>query len=230
MNIFKRFALFLYGIAGIGCIVTLALPWFGPWTRLAASFLDVLWYRYLVLGLLGITAVGVLASLCRALFTPRNSKTVVVSKANGDQVTVTTAAISSQASHIIEANHDYFVEKVQVRTRGRGKVNVTARVRPAYAIDIAREGKRLHDELMSGLATICGTSIKRVELQFVEPDSLDPKPEYLSVSPVYETPTSNELQAIEPARPSGITIPMGWASASSADLEASVETTTSEER
>jgi hypothetical protein len=105
-----------------------------------------------------------------------------VSKSNGDQVTVATAAITSQASHVIEQDGDYFAEKVWVSARRSGHVRVKARVRPAHAVDVTVEGQRLHDLLMDELSKTCGKAIDKIELEFVQPDSLDPKPSYLSAS------------------------------------------------
>ncbi|MBQ9007373.1 MAG: alkaline shock response membrane anchor protein AmaP [Atopobiaceae bacterium] len=218
MNAFKRICLFLFGVSGIVALVTLALPWFGPWTRGATTLMTVNWYVTMVQVALGITALGVLVSLGRAIFTPRKSKTVVVTKQSGDEVTVTTAAISSQAAHIVEEDHDFFAERVTVVAKRRGHVRVFVRVRPAHAINVTEEGARLHARLEEGLSALCGKSIDRIVLEFVEPDSLDPKPEYLDVSEspsveagsyvgaaTYETlaPSSSS-----PDYPTEITVPM----------------------
>ena len=182
MNVFKRIGLFLVGVAGIVSLATLCLPWFGPWTKLATAMMTAQWYLYLIMCTAGITLLGSIISLGRALLTPHNAKTVMVSKSNGDAVMVSTAAIASQAAHIVEQDHEYFAEKVTVTARGRGHVKVAIRVRPAHAINITEEGQRLHDRLVDGLSGICGKALDRVELEFVEPDSLDPKPSYLNTS------------------------------------------------
>lgn len=218
MNAFKRICLFIFGIAGIIALTTLALPWFGPWTRGATALMSTVWYATMVKVALGVTALGVLITLGRAIFSPSKSKTVVVTKQSGDEVTVTTAAISSQAAHIVEEDHDYFAERVTVVAKRRGHVRVFVRVRPAHAVNVTEEGARLHARLEEGLAALCGKSIDRIVLEFVEPDSLDPKPDYLDVAEPVEV-THFESAAYEPAsyeplapaaaeHPTEITVPM----------------------
>lgn len=199
MNVFKRMALFVFGLTGIIALVTLMLPWVGPWTRAAASLMALQWYAYVVEGAAAVTLVGLIITLGRALLTPHNAKTVRVSKSNGDEVTVSTAAIASQAAHIVEEDREYFAEKVWVTARRRGKVRVAIRVRPAHAVDVTVEGARLHDRLAKGLAAVCGKSLDRVELEFVEPDSLDPKPDYLKVSA--DEQAAQEAHYTNPAAP-----------------------------
>ena len=219
MNAFKRICLFLFGVSGIVALVALTLPWFGPWTRGATALMSTTWYAMMVQGTIAVTALGVLISLGRAIFTPSKSKTVVVTKQSGDEVTITTAAISSQAAHIVEEDHEFFAERVTVLAKRRGHVRVFVRVRPAHAINVTEEGARLHDRLEEGLSALCGKSIDRIVIEFVEPDSLDPKPEYLDVSDSssvemghYEAPTygSASYDALAPSTSDypEITVPM----------------------
>lgn len=216
MNPFKRIGMFVFGIAGIICLVTLSLPWFGPWTRGATALMTVRWYNIMVRVAIGITALGVLVMLARSILTPRKSKTVVVTKSSGDEITITTAAISSQVAHIVEEDHEFFAEKVMVYAKRRGHVRVRVRVRPAHAINVTEEGAILHQRLEEGLATMCGKSVDRIVIEFVEPDSLDPKPEFLGVLDTHHESYSEpygESSAIEPFAPADdhpveITVPM----------------------
>lgn len=194
MNFFKRICLFFFGAAGIIALLALSLPWVGPWTKLAVSMLAQEWYFIMVEAVVCITAFGLLFSLLYAIFAPRNAKTVLVSKSGSDQVTVATAAISSQATHIIEADGDYHAERVNVSAR-RGRVNVMARVRPVYAVNVTVEGQRLHDALVSGLSEICGDAVGRVNIEFTQPDSLDPKPDYSSVDSSYSNSYSSDYSS-----------------------------------
>lgn len=223
MNFFKRICLFFFGAAGIIALLALSLPWVGPWTKLAVSMLAQEWYFIMVEAVVCITAFGLLFSLLYAIFAPRNAKTVLVSKSGSDQVTVATAAISSQANHIIEADGDYHAERVRVSAR-RGRVNVSARVRPVYAVNVTVEGQRLHDALVSGLSEICGDAVGRVNIEFTQPDSLDPKPDYSSAESSYSGSYTSDYSSSYPSasyealpsqssRPSEssyeITVPMG---------------------
>lgn len=177
MNILKRIALLVFGVAGLFCLVALSLPWVGPFTKGAAALLYLPWYFALVQVAVVITAVGAVLALLRGILTPRNAKTVVVGISGGDQITVSTSAIASQAAHVVEQEGDYMVQKVRV-SASHHKVNVGVRVRPAYAIDVTQEGAHLHEALIDGLAAICGKAINRVTVEFSEPESLEPRPLY----------------------------------------------------
>ena len=177
MNILKRVALLVFGVAGLFCLVALSLPWVGPFTKGAAALLYLPWYFALVQVAVVITAVGAVLALLRGILTPRNAKTVLVGIPGGDQITVSTSAIASQAAHIVEQEGDYLVQKVRV-SASHHKVNVRVRVRPAYAIDVTQEGAHLHEALIDGLSTICGKAINRVTVEFSEPESLEPRPLY----------------------------------------------------
>lgn len=174
MGGFKRFLLIIFVLAAGLCLAALALPWFGPFQGQAAAMMDNWYYFIGVQVALAITLVGVVVTLLRALFTPRKRKTVVVDRSGGDQITVTTAAISSQATHVIEDGDRFVAEKVRVSAKRGGKVRVDVRVRPRHTVDISREGKELHDAVTAGLSTICGEKVKHVNLEFVEAELPEP--------------------------------------------------------
>lgn len=168
MGGFKRFCLIVFALAGIACLCALVLPWVGPYQEEAIALMDNDYYYIGVQVVAAITALGVVLVLLRALFTPRKRKTVVVSKSGGDQISVTTAAISSQAIHVVEEQGTLIAEKVHVSTNKGSKVKVDVRVRPRQTVDISAEGQRLHDDLARGLSTICGDRVQRINLEFVE--------------------------------------------------------------
>lgn len=174
MGGFRRFALIIFSVAGALCLAALALPWIGPFQREATALMDNWYYYIAVQVVLAISLLGLLVTLLRALFTPRKRKTVVVDRSGGDQITVTTAAISSQAAHAVEAGDRFVAEKVRVSAKKRGKVRVDVRVRPRHTVDISREGKELHDSVAASLATICGEKVQHVNLEFVEAEAPEP--------------------------------------------------------
>ena len=179
MGGFRRLVLIIFSLAGALCLAALALPWMGPFQREATALMDN-WYYYLAVQVvLAITLAGVVVALLRALLTPRKRKTVVVDRSGGDSITVTTAAISSQATHVIEAGDRFVAEKVRVASKRGGKVSVDVRVRPRHTVDISREGRELHDALALGLATICGDRVRHVNLQFVEAENAVPAQDVL---------------------------------------------------
>lgn len=174
MNGLRRFCLIVFALAGALCLCALALPWIGPYQREATAMMDNDYYYIAVQVVLAITALGVVVALLRALLTPRKRKTVVVDKMGGDTITVTTAAIASQATHVIEGSGRFIAEKVRVNSKGRGNVSVDVRVRPRYTVDITDEGKRLHEDLARGLAIICGERVRHLNIEFLEAEAPEP--------------------------------------------------------
>ena len=174
MNGLRRFCLIVFALAGALCLCALALPWIGPYQREATAMMDNDYYYIAVQVVLAITALGVVVALLRALLTPRKRKTVVVDKMGGDTITVTTAAIASQATHVVEGSGRFIAEKVRVNSKGRGNVSVDVRVRPRYTVDITDEGKRLHEDLAKGLAIICGERVRHLNLEFLEAEAPEP--------------------------------------------------------
>lgn len=222
MNAFKRLCLFFFGLAGLAALTALMLPWFGPWTEQAVRMLRVPWYYITLEVCVGIAALGLLISLLRALFAPRRTKTVIVSMADSDKITVTTSAISSQAAHIVESRGDFTAEKVWVNATKRA-VDVSLRVRPLYAMNIAEVGTALHAELVGGLSEIAGDAIRSIDIEFVEADSLDAAPEAAygqgggTAGPAAAAlPEQGMAAANEPHYE--ITVPMGHAAAESAPI------------
>lgn len=214
MSGFKRFGLIVFGLAGALCLAALALPWIGPFQRLASDLMLNTYYYLAMQVCLAITSAGVLVALVRGLLTPRQSKTVVIDKTGGDQITVSTAAISSQATHVVERDGRFVAEKVRVRARKNGNVVVDVRVRPRHTVDVSREGQHLHDELSAGLATICGDKIRHVNLQFVEAELAAPaepeEPEIPEVPlSVYERASRTQDMVVASNETNDITVTMG---------------------
>lgn len=174
MSGLRRLCLIVFALAATVCLCALALPWIGPYQDEAAALMDNDYYYMAIQVTLAITALFVLVTLLRALFTPRKRKTVVVSKSGKDQITVTTQAISSQATHVIEGSGNLIAEKVHVQAKKNGKVSVDVSVRPRQTINIAQEGQRLHDNLAEGLSVICGDNVRRIHLQFLEAEEPAP--------------------------------------------------------
>jgi hypothetical protein len=164
-------------------------------------------YYYLALQVvLAITAFGLVVTLLVSIFAPRKRKAVVISSEGGDQITVTKTAISSQATHVIEDGDKFVAEKVRVGLGRGGRIEVSARIRPRRVVDITTEGKRLHDNLASGLATVCGDRVF-VEAEMPEPaqDVVVETVESLEVpASVYE----NAARLAESEEPSDITVPL----------------------
>lgn len=208
----KRFCLFVFGLAGVLCLCALALPWVGPYQSEAAALMANPYYYLASQALLAVTAFGLIVTLLVSIFAPRKRKTVVISSDGGDQITVTKTAISSQATHVIEDGDRYVAEKVRVGLGRGGKIEVAARIRPRRVVDVTIEGKRLHDDLASGLATICGDRVQHVNLEFVEAEMPEPAQdvvvETVDSLEVPESVYEHAASLAEAEEPADITVPL----------------------
>lgn len=219
MGWFKRLCLIVFGLVGLCALAALCLPWVGPWTAEARALIADDTYFNALAGAVGITGAGLLFCLLRALFAPRNRKSVVISALDGGQITVTRTAIASQARHIVERDGTCLASATRVRAKKRGHVRVSVRVTPLHALNVVEKGAELHDELVSGLATICDDKLEEVSLDFTDPQDFeepgdDYEERYLRPSDAPaaeeardEDPSSRERGA-DPDRSGEIVVPM----------------------
>lgn len=211
MNGFKRLCLVVFSLAGLFSLAALALTWFGPWTEAATVLLSLDAYVVVLAVCMAITLLGLLVELFRGLFS-RRVRTVEVAVVDGGAITVTREAIASQASHIVEADGTCTASRVRVDAKPRGHVRVFVRVLPAESLDVIAKGAELHEELVQGLAAVCGDKLEDVSLEFVEPRTVS----VVAGEPDYDyeyEPAEAEPAAPEPApdedEPAQIRIPMG---------------------
>ena len=171
MNGFKRLCLFIFGVSGLLSLAALSLVWVGPWTTQARSLItENNWYFIVLEVLVCIAAFGLLVCLLRALFTPSGPKETMVLELDGGNITVTRAAIITQARHVIEADGTCEAVAVRASMGKRGNVRVRVRVRPHLPVDVTERGSILHTELEQGLAKICGDSVRSIKIVFTEPE------------------------------------------------------------
>ncbi len=159
MGGFKRLCLAVWSLAGVFTLAALGLTWAGPWTDVASALMVINEYWIALEVCFCITAAGLVVTLLRALFS-RCVKTVEVTTVDGGVISVTRAAIASQASH------------VSVSAKPRGHVRVHVRVLPHESVDVVEKGAQLHEELCLGLAAVCGDKLEDVSLEFVEPEAV----------------------------------------------------------
>ena len=217
MGGFKRFCMFVFGLAGLLGVIALALTWVGPWTAQASALMSLENYFYAVEVCVAIALVIMLVVLLRAIFA-RSVRTIEVTTVNGGTISVSRDAIASQATHIVEADGTCSADRVDVKAKKSGHVRVHVRVLPHETVDVVAKGAELHDELVRGLASVCGDKIDRVSLEFIEPESVtvatpasatesEPLPE---AAPAYEPPAVEETEPTERLdSTSEITVSMG---------------------
>ncbi len=224
MGGFKRFCMFVFGLAGLLGVIALALTWVGPWTAQASALMSIENYFCAVEVCVAIALVIMLVVLLRAIFA-RSVRTIEVTTVNGGTISVSRDAIASQATHIVEADGTCSADRVDVKAKKSGHVRVHVRVLPHETVDVVAKGAELHDELVRGLASVCGDKVDRVSLEFVEPESVtvaapasatEPEPLPTASVPSYEAPAVEETEPTEHLdSTSEITVSMGGSRAAS---------------
>ena len=172
MNGLKRLCMVVFALADAFAMAALALTWFGPWVDEASVLLNLEPYVIALLVCMAISALGLLVILGRAFFARRTVRTVEIATVDGGVISVTRDAIAAQASHIVEADGTCTAARVRVDAKQRGHVRVHVRVLPHETVDVVLKGAELHEELIDGLAAVCGDKVEDVSLEFIEPESV----------------------------------------------------------
>jgi hypothetical protein len=198
MNAFKRLCLFVFGLAGLACLALFVLPLCGVGNVQVAHILsDPIGYR-VVLGCAAFVALGLLICVLYALFAPRNARTIQVSTMGGDKIQVSRDAIRAQAVHVIESDGRFSARSINVRAKKRGHVRVSARVQPARVVNVVESGAELHDRLVEGLSEVCGSTLDRVELEFVDAASHEEEVDFDTLEARYSAQDATLPQTAQP--------------------------------
>ena len=168
----KRLCTVIFVLATVFALAALTLTWYGPWTDEATALLYLEPYALAVLICMVVSGLGLLVLLVRAIFGGRRVRTVEVATVDGGVISVTRDAIAAQASHIVEADGTCLADRVRVDAKPRGHVRVHVRVLPRKTVDVVAKGAELHEELVEGLAAVCGDTVENVSLEFVEPEAV----------------------------------------------------------
>lgn len=200
----KRLCTVVFVLADLFACAALALTWFGPWTAEASVLLYLEPYALALLACLSVTGVGLLILLLRALFVGHKVRTIEVAAVDGGTISVTRDAVAAQASHIVEADGTCTAARVRVDAKPRGHVRVHVRVLPHETVDVVAKGAELHTELVDGLAAVCGDTVERVSLEFVQPESVTVTPAEDTSAEVAEETASGAVDTT-----SEITVSMG---------------------
>lgn len=172
MRGFKRLCSVIFVLADLFVLGALFLTWYGPWTDEASALLYLEPYSLAIIVCLAVSGLGLLVLLCRALFSGHKVRTIEVASVDGGIISVTRDAIAAQASHIVEADGTCTAARVRVDAKPRGHVRVHVRVLPHKTVDVVAKGAELHEELIDGLAAVCGNTVENVSLEFVEPEAV----------------------------------------------------------
>lgn len=194
MGGFRRFVLFVFSLAGIACLLALALPWFGLFPDEIALLEEQGAYIGAVEVCLAMTAAWLVFELGRSLFSRRDNA-IMVMDIDGGNITVTRSAVASQASHIVEALGLGVAKDVDVSAPKRGPVHVVVKVTPYESIDVTSEAPVLHEALVTGLTAMCGERLGAIDVEFLEPQQASS----LVVPAEEDAETSDEGEAPAPA-------------------------------
>lgn len=171
MSGLRRFVLFVFSLAGLACAVVPLVAMAPRASDLAAMVETLASYRgaelaYLVCVLMTLACCTV--NLLRALFSRRHDSISVMDIDGGD-ITVTRAAVASQASHVVEESGIGLAKNVEVRAGKTGPVHVTVELTPFRSVDVTRVAPGLHEALVAGLTAMCGERLGAVDVEFLEP-------------------------------------------------------------
>lgn len=203
MSGLKRICMAVFSLAGLWVLAVLALTWYGPWVREVSVLFNIEAFSIAVLTCLAISAFGLVVLLLRALLV-RKVRTVEVANVDGGTITVTREAIAAQASHIVEADGTCTAARVYVDAKPRGHVRVHVRVLPHETVDVVLKGAELHEDLVVGLATVCGNTVEDVSLEFVEPEAVT-----LAVTEEAASPAAEDAPSAAADSSSEIRVAMG---------------------
>lgn len=200
MNWFKRLCMFVFGLCGVLALAALSLVWVGPWTATARTLITENRLYFVTLEVLVcVSAAGLLACILVSLFAPRNARETTVAQVQGGAITVTRTAIVSQTRHIIEADGTCSAGSIRVSMRKRGNIRVHVRVVPHKPVDVIERGEVLYAALESGLAKVCGESVKSIGIVFTEPEQAGTMADYIDASNDASAPTPTTTATGTPA-------------------------------
>lgn len=208
MSIVKRLCTAVCSLAALFALAAFGLTWYGPWTARASALFSVRAYSLAVQACVAVAVAGALVALVRALLSHR-TRTVEVARVDGGSITVTRDAIAAQAAHVVEADGTCVADRVRVDAKPRGDVRVHVRVLPRRPMDVVARGTQLHRELLEGLAVVCGSTVRSVSVEFVQPESDDAG---TAAAEPADAPEPADARPLEPVA-AEITVPMASAQA-----------------
>ena len=181
MNGFKRFCLVIFALAGGASLAGLALTWFGPWTEIASNLLLNEVYLIALQVCMIISVAGFTVCLLMGLFS-RNVHSLTVATLDGGVISVTRDAIVSQAKSAVAAEGDCLCDRVRV----------SVRVIPQEALDVTEVGSRLHGQLETYLAAVCGDTVASINIAFVDGANFSPREDLPEKNSPEETADSSD--------------------------------------
>ena len=169
MGKFKRFCMIVFVVAAVLGIGVLAALWFA-WEPLFPAIVWLMampWFYVVEAVLLGITAVGLLVVLIRALTAPGKNSQLEIERDNGS-IAITQNAIQSTVKHVVEAHHGLSTDnvKVDITNKHDPRMAIHAKIDPGRNAELGELGAKLQNEISSTLEAFTGYPVDSVRITF----------------------------------------------------------------
>ena len=169
MGKFKRFCMIVFVVAAVLGISVLAALWFAwePLFPAIAWLMAMPWFYVVEAVLLGITAVGLLVVLIRALTAPGKNSQLEIERDNGS-IAITQNAIQSTVKHVVEAHHGLSTDnvKVDITNKHDPRMAIHAKIDPGRNAELGELGAKLQNEISSTLEAFTGYPVDSVRITF----------------------------------------------------------------
>ena len=169
MGKFKRFCMVVFVVAAVLGIGVLAALWFAwePLFPAIAWLMAMPWFYVVDAVLLGITAVGLLVVLIRALTAPGKNSQLEIERDNGS-IAITQNAIQSTVKHVVEAHHGLSTDnvKVDITNKHDPRMDIHAKIDPGRNAELGELGAKLQNEISSTLEAFTGYPVDSVRITF----------------------------------------------------------------
>ena len=169
MGKFKRFCMIVFVVAAVLGIGVLAALWFAwePLFPAIAWLMAMPWFYVVEAVLLGITAVGLLVVLIRALTAPGKNSQLEIERDNGS-IAITQNAIQSTVKHVVEAHHGLSTDnvKVEITNKHDPRMAIHAKIDPGRNAELGELGAKLQNEISSTLEAFTGYPVDSVRSTF----------------------------------------------------------------
>ena len=169
MGKFKRFCMIVFVVAAVLGIGVLAALWFAwePLFPAIAWLMAMPWFYVVEAVLLGITAVGLLVVLIRALTAPGKNSQLEIERDNGS-IAITQNAIQSTVKHVVEAHHGLSTDNVkgEITNKHDPRMAIHAKIDPGRNAELGELGAKLQNEISSTLEAFTGYPVDSVRITF----------------------------------------------------------------
>ena len=153
-------------VLGIGVLAALWFAW-EPLFPAIAWLMAMPWFYVVEAVLLGITAVGLLVVLIRALTAPGKNSQLEIERDNGS-IAITQNAIQSTVKHVVEAHHGLSTDnvKVEITNKHDPRMAIHAKIDPGRNAELGELGAKLQNEISSTLEAFTGYPVDSVRITF----------------------------------------------------------------